>query len=49
LLKSVCERIRVNLEEAGHPGVAAPCLDKPNDCGDLASEVIAAGSEATIG
>jgi DNA-binding MarR family transcriptional regulator len=48
-LKSVCDQIRHNLEAAGHEGAAAPCLDKPRDCGSFATEVIAAKSEAVVG
>lgn len=47
-LKSVCEQIRHNVAKLGTPGVTVPCLDKPRDCGNLASEVIAVKSEAVV-
>jgi DNA-binding MarR family transcriptional regulator len=47
-LKTVCEQIRQNLERTGTPGAAAPCLDKPGDCGRRAAGAIAVKSEAVI-
>lgn len=47
-LKSACEQIRRNLEEAGTTGAASPCLDRPQDCAKRAAEVIAVKSEAVI-
>lgn len=45
-LKTACDTIRRNLEEAGITGASTPCLDMPKDCGDLAHETIAAGTQA---
>jgi MarR family transcriptional regulator for hemolysin len=28
-LKSICQRIRLNLADAGHPDAIVPCLDEP--------------------
>lgn len=47
-LKLACERIRQNLDAAGHTGAKAPCLDTPADCGRFAQELIAVRSEATV-